>query len=203
MTGTSSLPDVYTADEIARAAGVRTGVVRALADRGTIHRLPEPDGRFFSTADAVVAVRLLVHGKKTGDRTLFRQAPGVRRKPGMPLAASSTLHAAMLALVAFVTSMNVANTQARVQPDDSQTRLVFLMSPGPGGGGGGGGMKQPTPPPPAQKKGVQKLRSPVPPVRHRPAEVAKVVRQAPPPPRIEPPPVVRPQEPPRMEKAQA
>ena len=205
MTGTSTLPDVYTADEIARAAGVRPWDVRALADRGQIQPLPEPGDRYFSSADAVVAVRLLAHGRKAGDQTLFRPAPGVRRQPGMPLAASGTLHAVMLALIAFVTSMNVANTQARVRPDDSQTRLVFLVQPGPGGGGGGGGLKQPAPPPPAARKGIEKTRSPVQVVKRQPKPVEVVARRVtppPPPPRVEPPPQIKPMDPPPVEKAQ-
>jgi TonB family protein len=205
MNALSPLPDVYSADEIARAAGVRPADVRALAERGQIR--PLRGGRLFSTPDAIIAARLLAHGRRTSEHTLFRPAPGVRRKAGMPLAAAGTFHAAILALIAFVTSMGVANTQARVRPDDlNAMHLVFRMTPGPGGGGGGGGMKQPAPPPPAARKGVEKLHSPLPPVRKQPKPVEVVAQQItppPPPPRIEPPPVVKPVDPPPVEKAQA
>jgi periplasmic protein TonB len=204
MTGTSTLPEVYSAAEIARAAGVRSAAVRALAERGQIRELGgEP---FFSSPDAIVAVRLLAYNRRTAERTLFKPAPGLRRKAGMPIVAAGTLHAMMLALIAFVTSMGVAKTQAHVQPDDpTKMRLVFLISPGPGGGGGGGGLKHPAPPPPAARKGVEKLHSPVPPVRRQPKPVTVVARQVtpPPPPRVEPPPEVKPVEPPPVEKAQA
>jgi len=87
--------------------------------------------------------------------------------------------------------------------DPRDLHMVFLISPGPGGGGGGGGLKQPAPPPPAAVKGVQKLRSPIPPVRRQPKPVQVVARNVTPPPRVDPPPVVKPQEPPPVAKAQA
>src|SRR5215471_11514641 len=162
-----TLPDVYAADEIARVAGVRPRDVRALAEAGVIR--PLPGGHYFSTAEAVLAVRTLTGGAAPAERPLFGRTEGLRREPGMPIALSGTLHAAMLALIAFVTSMGVATTQARVSENADRMHLVFLMSPGPGGGGGGGGLKQPAPPPPAERKGIEKMRSPVPPVRRHPA----------------------------------
>jgi protein TonB len=200
--GSSDVPDVYSADEIARVAGVRPLDVRALADGGVIR--PLPGGRYFSITEAVAGVRALTGGAAPAERPLFGRADGLRRQPGMPIALSGTLHAAMLAIIAFLTSMGAATTQARAVPEDLKNlRLVFLVSPGPGGGGGGGGLKEPAPPPPAQRKGVEKMRSPVPPVRHRPPPVTVTARQTTPPPRIDPPPVVRPQEPPPVERAEA
>ena len=202
MTPAIGLPDVYTADEIARAAGVRLQDVRTLAETGTIQ--PLPGGRFFSGAEALTALRAFASGTVPKERPLFRPARGVRRKPGLPIAAAGALHGAMLALIVFVTSMGVVNTQGRAVPDDLKNlRMVFLVTPGPGGGGGGGGMKQPAPPAAAERKGAQKLHSPVPPVRQRPARVTETARQLPPPPRVEPPPVIRPQEPPPVVKAEA
>jgi TonB family protein len=179
-----NLPEVYTAGEIARAAGVSKRDVQTLVEAGLIEPL---DGeRFFSTEQAAIAVRHLANAPAASEHALFRPAAGVRRRPAMPLALSSSLHVGMAALVALVTSLGMAHPQARVIPRDSkELRMVFLMAPGPGGGGGGGGHKELAPPPPAERKApvVKKtLRSPLP------------VRR--PPPRIDPPPVVKPVDPP-------
>ena len=175
MTASPDLPDVYSEREIARAAGVRPRDVRDLVRAGLI----QPVSRgFFAPPDAVFAVRSLAGH----DRGLFRRPAGVRREPGMPLALAGTLHAGMLAAVVLMTTMGIAKPAAVTPEDRKETRLVFLVAPGPGGGGGGGGHKEPAPPPPAERKGVEKMRSPIP------------VRR--PPPRVEPPPVIRRAEPP-------
>ena len=178
MNEVSQLPHVYSAGEIARAAGVRVRDVRDLVAAGTI----EPIGRFFAADAAVLAVRTL-RGIAEPDRTMFRPASGLRRQPGVPIALSGTLHAAFAAGFVLLT-LGMAKPDARVAPEDrKEMRLVFLVSPGPGGGGGGGGHREPAPPPPAERKGVAALRSPIP-------------ARRPPPPRVEPPPVPRPIEPP-------
>jgi TonB family protein len=172
------LPQVFSAGEIARVAGVRVRDVRELVAAGTI----QPIGRFFAADTAVLAVRTL-RGVAEADRTLFRPASGFHRQPGVPLALSGTLHAAFVAAFVLLTTLGMAKPDARVAPEDrKEMRLVFLVSPGPGGGGGGGGHREPAPPPPAERKGVAALRSPLPARR--------------PPPRVEPPPVPRPVEPP-------
>lgn len=172
MTVTPDLPDVYSARDIARAAGVRPADVRDLTAAGLIR----PIGRFFSQADAVSAVRTLAGYAAAGDRALFRPSAGTRREPAMPLALAGALHAAILA--ALVMATLGAAKSAAVMPQDSNLRLVFLVAPGPGGGGGGGGLRQPAPAPPAERQGVAKMHSPV-----------RVRR---PPPRVEPPPRPRP-----------
>jgi periplasmic protein TonB len=179
MTASPDLPDVFSAGEIARAAGVRPRDVRDLASSGVIQPI---NGRFFTAPDAVFAVRSLTGQASAAERTLFRPAAGVRREPGLPFALAGTLHAAMLAGLVFVATLGVAKPEALTPPDKKDMRLVFLVAPGPGGGGGGGGHKEPAPPPPAELKGVSALRSPLP------------IRR--PPPRAEPPPVIRVIEPP-------
>jgi protein TonB len=175
MTVSPDLPDVYSEREIARAAGVRPRDVRELVTAGLIQPV---SGRFFAASDAVFAVRSL-----TGyDRALFRRTTALRREPAMPLALAGTLHAGMLAGIVLMTTMGMAKPAAVTPQNRKETRLVFLVVPGPGGGGGGGGHKEPAPPPPAERKGVEKVRSPIP------------VRR--PPPRVEPPPVIRRVEPP-------
>jgi outer membrane biosynthesis protein TonB len=178
MSTRPDLPDVFSADEIARAAGVRPRDVRDLAASGLIQPV---SGRFFSPADAVFAVRSLSALASPADRTIFRPVAGLQREPGLPIALAGTLHAAMLAGLVLAT-LGVAKPEAVAPQDRKEMRLVFLVAPGPGGGGGGGGHLEPAPPPPAARKGVSALRSPLP------------VRR--PPPRVDPPPIVRPVEPP-------
>lgn len=176
--------EVYSAAEIARVAGVRPRDVIDLAASGLVQPL---GGRFFTSADALVAVRALRGLPTVTERPLFRTTTGVRREPGMPLAISGTLHAAMAAGLVLLTTLGMAKPQARVAADEKpDMRLVFLVAPGPGGGGGGGGRLEPAPPPPAERKGVEKMRSPVPVRRPRPP--------------IDPPAVVRPVDPPPVKE---
>ena len=182
MSVSPELPDVFSAAEIARVAGVRARDVRDLAATGLIQ---SSGGHFFSPADAVAAVRTLKGQSIVVERPLFRPVSGVRREPGMPIALSGTLHAAMVAAFVLVASLGMTRTQALVSQDEkNEMRLVFLVEPGPGGGGGGGGLKQPAPPPPAERKGVEKMRSPVP-ARRPPPPVDPPVIEKP----VEPPPV--------------
>ena len=175
--------DVFSAAEIARAAGVRPRDVRDLAASGLVQPIA---GSFFSSADAVLAVRTLRGQAVVSERPLFRPSAGVRREPGMPIALSGTLHGALVAGFVLITSLGMAKTEALVTPDDNkEMRLVFLVEPGPGGGGGGGGLKQPEPPPPAERKGVEKMRSPVPP-RRPPPPIDPPLIEDPPPVKVEP-----------------
>jgi protein TonB len=181
MPTAEELPDVYSAAEIARAAGVRPRDVEDLTASGAIQPVV-PDGRFFTIDEAVFAVRSLRGQAPVSERPLFRPARGVRREPVLPLAAAGTLHVALAAGLILLATLG-ARPQAQVTaPERSDLKLVYLIAPGPGGGGGGGGLKEPTPPPPAERKGTSALRSPIP------------ARK--PPPRVEPPPVMQPVEPP-------
>jgi TonB family protein len=189
--------DVYSVAEIARAAGVHPRDVRALAEAGII--TPLTPGGYYSATEAVTAVRTL-SGVGGTQRSLFRPPNRLRRQPGMPIALSGTLHAAMFGVMTLMTSLAVAKTQARVGDDLKDLHVVFLASPGPGGGGGGGGLKEPAPPPPAERKGVERMRSPVA-VHHPPAHV--VAARPAPPPRIDPPRVLKPVDPPPVVKADA
>jgi len=155
--------DVFSAREIARAAGVPQRVVARLIGSGEVATI---DGRFVGTRDAVRAVRRLRAGQLTGadaEPALFARAPGRRRPAAGPLAASGLVHAAGFALILFLAAWGadrpdaVRETSAKVPP----VRLVYLNLPGPGGGGGGGGRRQPTPPPAARLKGPAQTPSPV------------------------------------------
>jgi TonB family protein len=75
----------------------------------------------------------------------------------------------------------VADERTEPLKDAEPMRMVFLVQPGPGGGGGGGGLKMKTPPPKAERKGIEKISSPLP------------ARKLPPPPE----PIPKPPDPPK------
>jgi protein TonB len=183
--------DVFTAREIARAAGASIGDADALLASGVI---TSRDGGMTDAEEAVRAV-LLLRGLQAGpapERQLFSQLRGTGRRRGVPLTASGLLHAAFG--IVMLTALGVTS-QAKVEPEPSTpVRLVFLVKPGPGGGGGGGGLRQLSRERPALLKGTSALKSPVP--------VERVVRRPapelpkPPTPVPEVRPVERPVEPP-------
>jgi protein TonB len=181
-------PDVYTARDIAQAAGVSESRVEQLLARGEIRsiaaQLPiaaptaqSPRGgdpgltSFVAHDEAVRAVRALKQGSPVGvagalglGRELF--APGIRaqRSTTLPLVVSTSLHGLAVATILFVASLGFAVADERTEPlkDPEPIRMVFLVAAGPGGGGGGGGLKFKTPPPKAERKGIEKISSPIP-----------------------------------------
>jgi protein TonB len=191
-------PDVYTASDIAQAAGVPESRVMQLLARGEIRsiaaQLPiagDPELNWYVSHDeAVRAVRALKSGHTVAvagalglGRELFSQ--GLRAPPAttVPLIVSTSLHAIAVATILFVASLGFAVADERTEPlkEPEPMRMVFLVQPGPGGGGGGGGLKMKTPPPKAERKGVEKISSPLP------------ARKLPPPPE----PIVKPPDPPK------
>jgi protein TonB len=171
-------PDVYTARDIAQAAGVSEARVLQLVARGEIRsiaaQLPiasDPGlGTFVAHHEAVRAVRALKQGSTVGvagalglGRELFAQGVGNQRATTMPLLLSTTLHGLAVAAILFVASLGFAVADERTEPlKEEPIRMVFLVSPGPGGGGGGGGMRMRTPPPKAERRGVERVSSPLP-----------------------------------------
>lgn len=164
---TAPLPEVYSAGEIALAAGVDA---RDVARWAATHAVEPLAGGFYSTPQAVRMVRHLVATVEVDQirRNLFEREAGPRRKRGVPIALTTAVH------MGLVAGLALATTAARSSPPGSRapmtTQLVFLTTPGPGGGGGGGGRKTPTPASAAQRKGISRLRSPIPaPAPERPA----------------------------------
>ena len=175
----AAVPDVFSAREIADAAGVRTSDVRSLISGGSVSTI---DGRFVTRDAAVRAVRLL-RGMPVEEaaRPLFSTRSRAQRSPGA-LLASGALHASLFAAFILLTAGVAAPTRLASTP----VRLVFLAMPGPGGGGGGGGLRQPVPPPKAEMKGPAVQRSPIP--RPRPVTTRRPEPEA----VRTPPPVVQP-----------
>jgi periplasmic protein TonB len=196
MASQLSIPrEVFTAREIARAAGASIGDAEALLASGRIASF----GDGLTAGDEAIRAVLLLRGVQPGptpEHQLFSPAPSSGRRRGLPLTASGVMHAAFGAMLLTAIGMT---SQATVAPQASKpARLVFLVSPGPGGGGGGGGLRQPAPPRQAMLKAPPRTRiavkSPVPIER----AVQRPVPEPPRPPRPVPEvrPVERPAEPP-------
>ena len=176
MREPSSTTELYSAAEIARAAGVPVDlVVAALRDGGEVSRsaryIPHP-----------VAVRIGRSLLPTGLFSIF--SGGSRELRSRPIfAASSTVHAVLVVAAIFVATLNNAPEVAAVRGDDhrpTSMQLVFLATAGPGGGGGGGGLEQPAPPPKAKLATIErpkKISSPI--VATPPVPVAAPRRPAP------------------------
>jgi TonB family protein len=172
------VPDVFSPDEIALAAGVsRSSVERALEE----HRVERLPGGYLRWDAAVAAGRLLC-GCKPG---LFSPQVDDSREPALPATVSAAVHAAVAVLAVLATSAGLgsaaSNSLADVRDD---VRLVYLVTPGPGGGGGGGGARQKLPPPKAMRQGTMSISSPVP--DRKPPDPVEAA-----PPRPEPPPPQR------------
>ena len=171
-------PDVYTARDIAEAAGVSESRVLDLLARGEIRSVAAqlPMGGqgdvsdFVAQAEAVRAVRALKAGTAVGlagelglGRELFAQGVRPHRATTVPLVVSTSLHGLAIATILFVASLGLAVADERTEPlKDEPIRMVFLVARGPGGGGGGGGLMMKTPPPKAKRKGAERISSPLP-----------------------------------------
>jgi TonB family protein len=198
----SSTPDVFTADEIARASGVPREAVEALIASGDLRT--QPGTPFFSGADAVRAGR---QARKVAQRLadercriepdLFTMAAhlpawlGQRR--AIPTYAAWCAQAALVLLMVWVASRPAATASVVTAPP---SRMVFLALPGPGGGGGGGGLENPLPAPRLEHVN-RRLATPVPVASAKPVLLtARRVEMKPP----EPPPAPRPDPQPRAQE---
>jgi len=159
------LPGVYSLDEIARAAGVTEAQARALASADT----------WFSGADAVRLGRALVERRRAATTTigpalfLHQSQPWLLDSPGVPMVVSGALHVALLAALVFALGAHATTATNITHETQSPSRLVFVVSRGPGGGGGGGGSLQRTSPSKALLKGRNAIASPLPPPPPSPA----------------------------------
>ena len=127
--------DVFTIDEIARAAGVPRHAIQRLVETGELR--PVRGTRFFDTASAVQAARRARQDSAAIAADMLPSSPSAaRHQQGQRFStlASSLVHMAVLAVLIWGTSGAVE--MAATTPRD---RLVFVAGPGPGGGGGGGG----------------------------------------------------------------
>jgi protein TonB len=161
----SASSDVYSPDEIARAAGVPVERVAAALARPNL---------LVPFAEAVRIGRALARERQVRTTqtpgplfSLFSPAGRPRRSTSVPLVLSSTLHLTVLAVSLFIATLGLTPTAAAPRLDDHPAepmRLVFMATPGPGGGGGGGGLLQKAPPRGAMREGRQnpRMSSPMP-----------------------------------------
>jgi TonB family protein len=167
------LQDVFTADEVARAARVPLKLVQARIDAGDIRLIAGTP--FMSATDAIYIGRRLradvpqlsavpyavVDSTPEPLFAAVAESTGFARRRGSVHAlASSFVHATLLVAMLWWTSG--PSETAPVEPQREEPRLVFLVTPGPGGGGGGGGLKNPLPARRIERKGPQKARLAVP-----------------------------------------
>jgi TonB family protein len=201
LSGTARL-ELFSAAEIARAAGVGEADVRSVLASGEVVAFRQ---RFVAPADAVALVR---HLARRHNETVFERAPlrlvlERKRRAGLSLAASGFVHALLALLLGAFGLVNWLSANETEEEIPQEVHLVYLMSPGPGGGGGGGGLKMELNPPPAERKAPapappKKISSPVVTVRRPPPPVRSTARLTKPiePPVITPKPVDRPPVPP-------
>jgi len=182
--------ELFSAQEIAEAAGVPAIDVRRLIEGGQVVAF----GDFVVADEAARLVRYLTGRGSLADasRAPLHLAPPPRRRGALSLAISGGLHVAFLAmflLAAALGLLRAADSEETVDKPEA-IKLVFQALPGPGGGGGGGGLKMAAPPSPAKIEApkIKKISSPVPPPR-----------RTPPPPRPLFPPRPRPVDPPRID----
>lgn len=183
---TTKVVEVYSPRDVSVAADVSLAHVLAAVDS---ERILLVDG-FLGQADAVRLVRRLASpagpALTEADRLPINVIERPRRRGGLPLAASGTLHALAIAMFLVASSLGLLkanDTETHLVDDKEPPRLVFLIQPGPGGGGGGGGNAMRLPPPPAKAKAPvpKKVSSPVPPPRPYRPPPRPVTREVPPP----------------------
>jgi len=138
-------PEVYSLDEIARAAYVDQTAVQALVARGRLRLIPGTG--FAAEADAMAAARVLRHSALLSSRpvshdlfTLAARGPGAMPRPG---GWSMAVH--LTVMVVIVALGRAAAPASATTASSPASHLVFLVEPGPGGGGGGGGARVPQP----------------------------------------------------------
>jgi TonB family protein len=183
--------EVFTAGEIARAAGVPTREVLGFLETGRIR--PLRGTAFVGGADAVRICRALA-ARQGASRP---SAPGLfalanrssaRPRTGLPAVASSAVHALLLGIALWF-SAGAANIAYSDNGDHEPARLVFIVSRGPGGGGGGGGLRNPLPAPKLLRRAIERPRPSVPEVKPPEPAPTPVEREPDPPPA---PPIVAP-----------
>ena len=164
--------DVFTAEEVARAARVSVEAVERLITEGEIQRIEGT--RFLSSDAAILAGRRLRAADPPAP--FLQEFVGIEQGPlfgavisksgfahprrRVHAVGSSAIHGALLIALLWWTS---GSTQtAAVTEPEQQPRMVFLITPGPGGGGGGGGLRNPLPSRKVERKGPERPKIQVP-----------------------------------------
>lgn len=198
-----TLQDIFTAEEVARAAGATPAAVRALIANGEIR--PVAGTAFLTAAEAVKAGRRLRASAPIPAVDLTPLAPPdplfarvvqksgfADRQRGVHTVGSSAIHVLLLAVLLWWTSGPTET--APVEDHHEPARLVFLIKPGPGGGGGGGGLKNPLPARKVERKAPARAKTQVPKVTPERVLAARRVVEEPPKPVPPPAPAPKPVE---------
>ena len=198
--------DVYTSEEIARAAGVPVGAVESLIAEGALPRIGRTP--FIAADDAIAAGRWLKAEAAERANELPAAAPGplfdrvvhsskfAERSHRVHAVGSSAIHVAVLAALMWWTAGPTSSAAIQQRPEPA--RLVFLVTPGPGGGGGGGGLKNPLPARKVERRSPAPRKTQVPKATPERVLASRRVEEPPkpvPPPTPEPKPVEKPPEP--------
>src|SRR6266545_7421852 len=163
--------EVFTIQEIARAAGVPLEAVRTLLGRGELSFIPST--RFIGvnnaprTARRLQEIALALMKNREPAKPLFAPGDGTSGNRRKPVLLSLLAHATLVLLAVWLSTGRIETAPL----DDSiheESHLVFLLSPGPGGGGGGGGLRQPRPAPKIARRGESHLQVSVPPISEKP-----------------------------------
>lgn len=154
------LPEVFTVDEVARAAGASRAHLEALVASGQLR--PVTGTRFIAADEAVRVGRTLRRrgvAARVEPAEIFAAATtsGSNQRPGVPAFVSSFVHALLLAGAILLSTMDVTTAVTEVRTHEP-ARMVFIVSPGPGGGGGGGGLRNPLPAPKIERRSPKGLR---------------------------------------------
>ena len=190
MESPAQLADVFTADELARAAGVSAAEVESLIEAGAILTVATRGRQqFVSSDEARRAGRALAAGLPLVSTPTAAPAdpltpvsPAAGTSAKAPFAVSTALHGGMVAVLVAATAWGVSAKRPTSLIDPTNLRLVYLALPGPGGGGGGGGARDHPPAPVVRKKGSDRLNSPVPPPPPAPEPAPPTPEETPPPP---------------------
>jgi TonB family protein len=152
--------EVFTIDEVARAAGVDPVAAHGLLASGELRLIPGT--RYIAGAEALEAGRRLRSGKPSVKR--------LGRRPAISTFASALVHGAAISALLWFGTRSTETAPIDDGPR-METQLVFIMSPGPGGGGGGGGgggLRSPLPPRKLERRGPERARPSVPKVTPKP-----------------------------------
>jgi protein TonB len=141
--------EVFSVNEVARAAAVPVDAVRVLIERGELAfvagtafiALPDP----VRTGRRLREIALTLQPRETHELFEPENDPGAERS-GKPAVLSLAAHAVLIAFLVWMSTGRI-ETAPVDESVDEDTHLVFLLSPGPGGGGGGGGTRAPRPAP--------------------------------------------------------
>lgn len=195
-----TLPEVFTPDEVAQAAGVAPRFIEGLIGSGELQTIA--GSGYIAAADAIQIGRRLRNDAASfaaaPPSDLFAAsgdaAPANDRRVGLPAFVSSLAHATLFLALLWLTAAP-ADSASSDQAVQEPTHLVFIVSPGPGGGGGGGGLRNPLPPRRVERRGAPRPRIAVPAVTAKPVlttaraeEPPKPTPVAPAQPKIEPAP---------------